>query len=210
MSVRNILDGTIKVGGEVMPVEPEIPENLQVVTLKALGSVTGTNVYAIDTLTVGDSRGNTTITPAAVTAINVTATNVAAEQLTVGGNQVLGMQTTNAKMTMTGVKADGATAVSFETSPKRWMYDIYPGLHILVISFNITTEPLSQLTIPTGLTCGELTSWWGKTLMKTDNGQFIDCVMQLSASGGKLVIKIDIPTASTYAGLIGKISIPFY
>ena len=36
MSVRNILDGTIKVGsGEVMPVEPEIPENL---TLKSLSA----------------------------------------------------------------------------------------------------------------------------------------------------------------------------
>ena len=36
MSVRNILDGTIKVGsGEVMPVEPEIPENLEVNTLNA-------------------------------------------------------------------------------------------------------------------------------------------------------------------------------
>ena len=36
MSVRNILDGTIKVGGDgSMPVEPEIPENLQVTTLKA-------------------------------------------------------------------------------------------------------------------------------------------------------------------------------
>ena len=77
------------------------------------------------------------------------------------------------------------------------------------MSFSITTEPLSQLTIPTGLTCGEQTSWWGKTLMKTDNDQFIDCVIQLSASDGKLVIKIDIPTASSYAGLQIRLAIPF-
>ena len=61
MSVRNILDGTIKVGsGEVMPVEPEIPENLQVNTLKASDYVTGGSIYATDSLTVGTSRGNTT------------------------------------------------------------------------------------------------------------------------------------------------------
>ena len=57
MSVRNILDGTIKVGGEVMPVEPEIPANLQVTTLKASDYVTGGSIYATDSLTVGTSRG---------------------------------------------------------------------------------------------------------------------------------------------------------
>ena len=194
MSVRNILDGTIKVGsGEVMPVEPEIPENLQVTTLKASQSV-----MAGDTVIVGTSRGNTTITSAAVTT----------QSLILGGNQVLGVQTTNAKMTMTGLKADGKTPVSFESTTDRWLYNIYPDLHMLVMVFSITTEPLSQLTIPTGLSCGS--TWWGKTLLKTDNDQFIDCVMQLSAIDGKLVIKIDIPTASSYAGLFGKISIPFF
>ena len=200
MSVRNILDGTIKVGsGGSMPVEPEIPENLQVATLKALGSVTGTNLYAIDTLTVGNSRGNTTITSAAVTTPN----------LTVDSREVLTLQHLGDKLTMTGLKADGKTAVSFEVSPRRWMYNIYPDLHILVMVFSITTEPLSQLTIPTGLTCGGQESWWGKTLLKADD-QFLYCVIQLSASDGKLVVKIDIPTASTYAGLQAKISVPFY
>ena len=47
------------------------------------------------------------------------------------------------------------------------------------------------------------------TGVKADD-QFLDCVMQLSASDGKLVVKIDIPTASTYTNIIGKISVPFY
>ena len=47
MSVRNILDGTIKVGGDgSMPVEPVIPENLEVKTVKASGNVMGKNLVA--------------------------------------------------------------------------------------------------------------------------------------------------------------------
>ena len=205
MSVRNILDGTIKVGsGEVMPVEPEIPENLQVVTLKALGSVTGTNVYAIDTLMVGNSRGNTTITPATVTASNVTA-----DKLTLGGSDVLTKEFLSDKIIVSGVKADGKTTVSFDTQTNRWLHNFYPNLHLLLMNLNLTTEPLSQLTIPTGLTCGKGTMWMCKTLLKTDNEQYIDCVTLLNESGGKLVIKIDIPTASSYAGLQIRLAIPF-
>ena len=96
------------------------------------------SVMAGDTVIVGTSRGNTTITSAAVTT----------QSLILGGNQVLGVQTTNAKMTMTGLNADGKTPVSFESTTDRWLYNIYPGLHNLVMGFSITTEPLSQLTIP--------------------------------------------------------------
>ena len=209
MSVRNILDGTIKVGGEVMPVEPEIPENLQVTTLKASDYVTGATLGATDSLMVGTSRGNTTITPTTVTATNVATENVATEKLTVDSREVLGLQNLGDKITLTGLKADGTTAFSLSTSPKRWMYNIYPNLHVLVMTFSISTEPLSQLTIPTGLTCGDQESWWGKTLLKADD-QFLYCVMQLSASDGKLDIKIDIPTASTYASLKIRTATTFY
>ena len=201
MSVRNILDGTIKVGsgGEVMPVEPEIPENLQVTSVKASGSVSANSVEtrtltAETNITVGDL---------------IVARSMTTPNLTVDSREVLTLQHLGDKLTMTGLKADGKTTVSFETSPRRWLYNIYPDLHMLVTTFSITTEPLSQLTIPTELTCGDQVSWWGKTLLKADD-QFLDCVMQLIASDGKLVIKIDIPTASTYTNIIGKISVPFY
>ena len=107
MSVRNILDGTIKVGsgGGSMPVEPEIPENLQVTTVKASGSVTGASLYATDKLVVGTSRGNTTITPAEITTSN----------LTVRGNQVLNMQYFKDKITVSGVKADGQQQLPLKT-----------------------------------------------------------------------------------------------
>ena len=197
MSVRNILDGTIKVEGSGM--ETEIPEELTLTSLRATGDVIGATLNATDKLVVGTSRGNTTITPAEITTSN----------LTVRGNQVLNMQYFKDKITVSGVKADGTTSVSFEISPKRWMYNIYPELHMLVTTFSITTEPLSQLTIPTGLTCGEQTSWWGKTLLKADD-QFLDCVTVISSSDGKLVIKIDIPTASSYAGLEIRLATTFY
>ena len=62
MSVRNILDGTIKVGsGGDMPVEPEIPENLEVSTLKASGNVSGKNLIATGTVLVGGTETNTAI-----------------------------------------------------------------------------------------------------------------------------------------------------
>ena len=206
MSVRNILDGTIKVGsGEVMPVEPEIPENLQVTTLKASDYVTGGSIYATDSLTVGTSRGKTTINTT-----TVTATNVAAESLTLGGNQVLTVQTVSDKMTVTGVKADGKTAVSFESNTNRWMHTVNSGLHVVIMVLKLTTEPLSQITIPTGLTCEKGANTWAKTLLKTNDGQFLYCVMQLNEANGKLVIKIDIPTANTYTSFQGRIATTFY
>ena len=209
MSVRNILDGTIKVGsGEVMPVEPEIPEELELKKLTVDGGIT-TGGLAAEEVNCERVLTNSTTVKNSATVGTLTVNNKATVgSLTVDSREVLGMQTTNAKMTITGLKADGKTPVSFEITTNRWLYNIYPGLHNFVMVFNLTTEPLSQLTIPTGLTSTSI--WWGKTLLKTDNDQFLDCVMQLSAIDGKLVIKIDIPTASSYAGLQGKLTIPFF
>ena len=124
---------------------------------------------------------------------------------------MLTVQTVSDKMTVTGVKADGTTAVSFESNTNRWLHTVTSGLYVVIMVLKLTTEPLSQITIPTGLTCGSGKIWATKTLIKTDNNQYIDCVTELTGNeAGKLVIKMDIPTASTYAGLEIRLAIPFH
>ena len=95
MSVRNILDGTIKVGsGGDMPVEPEIPEDLEVKTVKASGNVMGSNLIATGTVLVGGTETNSVISNNAIKAkfidgyvVNATETLRATKDLIIGSKE---------------------------------------------------------------------------------------------------------------------------
>ena len=109
-----------------------------------------------------------------------------------------------------GLKVDGATATNFSQPIERWMYNIHPHLHIVVMSFGVTTDPLSQLIIPTGLTCEKGTNCWQRTLLKTDTYEYLDATVVMGEDGGKLSLKLFIPTGSTYTELKARIVTPFY
>ena len=109
-----------------------------------------------------------------------------------------------------GLKVDGATATNFSQPIERWMYNIHPHLHIVVMSFGVTTDPLSQLIIPTGLSCIAQTMWWDKTLLKTNDNQYLEAQVLLGEDGGKLSLKLIIPTGSTYTSFQARIIITFH
>ena len=85
-----------------------------------------------------------------------------------------------------------------------------PNLHMLVISFDLTTEPLSQLIIPTGLSCEKGANCWQRTLLQTDTYEYLDATVVMGEDGGKLSLKLFIPTGSTYTQIKARIVTPFY
>ena len=54
---------------------------------------------------------------------------------------------------------DGTTAKTYTQDVRRFLYDITPDLHVLVINTKIAdTMPLKQMIIPLDLTCGSGTA----------------------------------------------------
>ena len=137
-------------------------------------------------------------------------TNFIGTKLFLNNEEMLTKQRLGDKFQASGVKASDSTVVYFDMQFARWMYNITPTLHILVLSYAVTTEPFKQLRIPTGLTCEKGTNCFQKTLIKTSEREFIDCVASFSEVDGKMVITIDIPTGSTYTSFNGRIVTPFY
>ena len=109
-----------------------------------------------------------------------------------------------------GLKADGATAANFTQKIDREVLNITPGLHVFIMNLNLTTEPLSQLIIPTGLTCEKGTNCWQRTLLKTNTNEYLDATVVMGEDGGKLTLKLIIPTGSTYTSFQARIIITFH
>ena len=220
MSVRNILDGTIKVGGDgsgtsmkTLTVEELGADRCYFTNIERCDVIKTTNLIADSSIDiqVGINEPKPTVYITSGDKITVEADNlIAGSGLTLGGDQVLAKQYLYDKVSFKGLKADGTTAANFSQNLKRWMYDIMPNLHMIVISFNITTEPLSQLIIPTGLTCEKGANCWQRTLLKTDTNEYLDATLVMGEDGGKLSLKLFIPTGSTYTELKVRIVAPFY
>ena len=206
MSVRNILDGTIPVGGSIGPglLEEVQTESLTVCPpgMLCTGPMTCANTATIDKVNV--------ITGITTPSLKIEGTKVVSPSLILEGEQVLNKEYLNDTISFKGLKADGATAANFSQAIERWMYNIHPKLHILVMSFGVTTEPLSQLIIPTGLTCEKGANCWQRTLLKTNTNEYLDATVVMGEDGGKLSLKLFIPTGSTYTSFQARIVTPFY
>ena len=206
MSVRNILDGTIPVGGGLGPgILEEVKTNSLTVCppgMLCTGPMTCANTATIDKVNV--------ITGITTPSLKIEGTKVVSPSLILEGEQVLNKEYLNDTISFKGLKADGATAANFSQAIERWMYNIHPKLHILVMSFGVTTEPLSQLIIPTGLTCEKGANCWQRTLLKTNTNEYLDATLVFGEDGGKLTLKLFIPTGSTYTSFQARIVTPFY
>ena len=220
MSVRNILDGTIKVGGDgsgtskrELFVEELSAGQCYFSNIERCGIIKTTNLIAdgsID-MQVGINEPKPLAYITKGDKITVEADNlIAGSSITLGGEEVLKKQYLSDTIKFKGLKADGATAANFSQAIERWMYNIHPKLHILVMSFGVTTEPLSQLIIPTGLTCEKGANCWQRTLLKTNTNEYIDATLVMGEDGGKLTLKLIIPTGSTYTSFQARIATPFY
>ena len=191
MSVRNILDGTIPVGGSggLTPESDIRVGNIQAETIKAA------NVKVLEAGTFQQVQAFQSITT---------------PSLTVGGQQMLTREALYDEVKFKGLKADGVTAANFTQKLDREVLNITPGLHVFIMNLNLTTEPLSQLIIPTGLNCVAQTMWWDKTLLKTNDNQYLEAQVLLGEDGGKLSLKLIIPTGSTYTSFQARIIITFH
>ena len=220
MSVRNILDGTIKVGGDgsgtskrELFVEELSADRCYFTNIERCGIIKTTNLIAdgsID-MQVGINEPKPLAYITKGDKITVEADNlIAGSSLTVGGQQMLTREALYDEVKFKGLKADGVTAANFTQKIDREVLNITPGLHVFIMNLNLTTEPLSQLIIPTGLSCVAQTMWWDKTLLKTNDSQYLEAQVLLGEDGGKLSLKLIIPTGSTYTSFQARIIITFH
>ena len=214
MSVRNILDGTIPVGGSGgLTPESDIQVNHVYSNLgfHTPGIFGGKEVRLTHELTVPKINiGTYATTDDSEITSKITEEGITTPSLTLGGQQMLTREALYDEVKFKGLKADGATAANFTQKIDREVLNITPGLHVLIMNLNLTTEPLSQLIIPTGLSCIAQTMWWDKTLLKTNDNQYLEAQVLLGEDGGKLSLKLIIPTGSTYTSFQARIIITFH
>ena len=217
MSVRNILDGTIPVGGSGgLTPESEIQVKKLICPyihngeLKT-GLINVDDVFADTITTTTHMKGaKLTVTGNTATQTLTASESITTPSLTLGGKQMLTREALYDEVKFKGLKAVGATAANFTQKIDREVLNITPGLHVFIMNLNLTTEPLSQLIIPTGLSCIAQTMWWDKTLLKTNDNQYLEAQVLLGEDGGKLSLKLIIPTGSTYTSFQARIIITFH
>ena len=214
MSVRNILDGTIPVGGSGgLTPESDIQVNHVYSNLgfHTPGIFGGKEVRLTHELTVPKINiGTYATTDDSEITSKITEEGITTPSLTLGGDDVLKKEYLTDTINFKGLKADGVTAANFTQKIDREVLNITPGLHVFIMNLNLTTEPLSQLIIPTGLSCVAQTMWWDKTLLKTNDSQYLEAQVLLGEDGGKLSLKLIIPTGSTYTSFQARIIITFH
>ena len=169
MSVRNILDGTIKVGSGGMVVEP---------------GCDGDCCHC-----QGGSSSGSTVIPANLNVTSVTAPNLTATKgITLGEDKLFEYQVLDDEDCAYTATAHAGDTLSSTCKAYRALYNIMPKLRVFILHAKITTNVLKDLTIATGLSCTPNMSAVQYTLVKTDNG-YTPAVVELSEQSEKLVAK---------------------
>ena len=150
------------------------------------GSIEGTKMFITEELRVPQiNAGNIAIYTQSddrEPTTKIAGESITTPALTLGGQQMLTREALYDEVKFKGLKTDGATAANFTQKIDREVLNITPGLHVFIMNLNLTTEPLSQLIIPTGLSCVAQTMWWDKTLLKTNDGQYLEAQVLLGES----------------------------
>ena len=170
MSVRNILDGTIKISSGGMIVEP------------------GCDGDCCHCTTEGSSSGSADF-PANLNVTSITAANITATQgITLGEDKLFEYQLLDdEECTYTATVYTGDT-ISSTCKAYRALYNIMPRLRAFILHAKITTSLLTNLTIYTGLDCTPGMSATQYTIVKTDKGS-LPAMVELSEQGECLVAK---------------------
>ena len=235
MSVRNILDGTIKVGGGTVSGE-DIKTNTISAKKIDLRYEPGDTLYdptqhtrltptyiGTTTLTSDEIRslkilmGARTVLEAIennenkVTTDYVEATkSITTPSLTLGGNDVLKMTSVSGTQTLNAVFVGGETG-TYSANVSSRILDITTDIHALdVIAVLSECKTMTTLTIPTGLMLeGRQTRAYSCTPCKTGD-TFVGADTEIYMESGQLMAKLTFKSTPDYSSMLIKISMIFY
>ena len=220
MSVRNILDGTIKVEGGDM--ETEIPENLEV-----------TSVYAKDMVIAGrfntrglTETGNIEVSGAATVGTLTVLNNMSLPKLTVGGKATVGSLTVDSTdLLLQQIKAEGPQKLTgtlvggeqktYMATVKSFYLDLTDDLHVLNVQTVLDScSTMSDLTIQSGLMLDR--GYKVHTITPCvvgDSGSatdFVDAVTYIYMEDGQLMCKLFFKTTPEYSSMAIRINLTLH
>ena len=113
-------------------------------------------------------------------------------------------------MTFKGVRLDGTTAKTYTQKVRRFLYDITPDLHVLVLNTKLANAiPLKQMIIPLNLDCGSGTAAFDTTVIKKSSG-YINAIVEISGSSGTLQAKFTFDEGVEYTSMQIKVNMIFF
>ena len=148
MSVRNILDGTIPVGGSIGPgILDEVKTNSLTVDTSGMlctGPLTCASTATVDKVNI--------ITGITTPSLNIEGTKVVPASLTIGGNEVLKMIKSSGSRVIVGTLASSGNQMTFSATGSSRILDITSEMHAIdIIATMKECVTMKSLTFNTGL-----------------------------------------------------------
>ena len=198
MSVRNILDGTIPVGGSG-GLTPE--SEIVVKNVSALESVTTQSLAAIKQISVTTPKSNTIITAESITT----------PTLTLGGEQVLKMTKSSGSRVIVGTLASSGKQMTFSATGSSRILDITSEIHAVdIIATMKECVTMKSLTFNTGLKLeGRQTRVYGNTVCQIGEA-YLDAYVDLYMENDYLTAKLTFKETPEYTSMSIKINMIFY
>ena len=198
MSVRNILDGTIPVGGSggLTPGSEIVVKNVS-----ALESVTTQSLAAIKQISVTTFKSNTIIS----------AEGISTPALTLGGEDVLKMTKSSGSRVIVGTVASSGNQMTFSATGSSRILDITSEMHAVdIIAKMKECVTMKSLTFNTGLKLeGRQTRVYGNTVCQIGEA-YLDAYVDLYMENDYLMAKLTFKATPEYTSMTIKINMIFY
>ena len=192
MSVRNILDGTIPVGGSggLTPESDIRVGNIQAETIKAV------NVKAVEEGSFNQVQAFQSITT---------------PSLTVGGSEVLKMTKSSGSRVIVGTLASSGNQMTFSATGSSKILDITSEMHAVdIIATMKECVTMKSLTFNTGLKLeGRQTRVFGNTVCQIGEA-YLDAYVDLYMENDYLMAKLTFKDTPEYTSMSIKINMIFY
>ena len=192
MSVRNILDGTIPVGGSggLTPESDIRVGNIQAETIKAV------NVKAVEEGSFNQVQAFQSITT---------------PSLTVGGSEVLKMTKSSGSRVIVGTLASSGNQMTFSATGSSKILDITSEMHAVdIIATMKECVTMKSLTFNTGLKLeGRQTRVFGNTVCQIGEA-YLDAYVYVYMENDYLMAKLTFKDTPEYTSMSIKINMIFY
>ena len=221
MSVRNILDGTIKVGGDgsgtskrELFVEELSADRCYFTNIERCGIIKTTNLIAdgsID-MQVGINEPKPLAYITKGDKITVEADNlIAGSNLTVGGSEVLKMTKSSGSRVIVGTLASSGNQMTFSATGSSRILDITSEMHAVgIIATMKECVTMKSLTFNTGLKLeGRQTRVIGNTVCQIGEA-YLDAYVDLYMENDYLMAKLTFKDTPEYTSMSIKINMIFY
>ena len=218
MSVRNILDGTIPVGGSGgLTPESDIEVNHVYSNLgfHTPGSIEGTKMFITEELRVPQiNAGNIAIYTQSddrEPSTKIAGESISTPSLTLGGSEVLKMTKSSGSRVIVGTLASSGNQMTFSATGSSRILDITSEMHAVdIIATMKECVTMKSLTFNTGLKLeGRQTRVFGNTVCQIGEA-YLDAYVDLYMENDYLMAKLTFKDTPEYTSMSIKINMIFY